>query len=103
MNDTACADCPFKKMGFSECPNYIETLWHEQGNPQPKIVKDCAPKRSLLMLHELYNRTFALQQQTSQTEKELGELRASVTKLFDAIRYMQTYRIEKDEKGDLGL
>lgn len=95
--DTACENCPFKRMGFSECPNYIETVWHEQGSQQPTIVKDCAPKRSLLMIQELYNRTFGLQQQVSQGEKEIGEMRAAVSRLFEAIRYMEENRLTESE------
>jgi hypothetical protein len=76
VNDTACENCPFKEMGFKTCPNYIETFWQEQGNPQPKIVKDCSPKRTLLMLQELYNRFFGLQQQVSQAEGAIVDFRA---------------------------
>ncbi len=89
MEDTACKDCPFKKMGFSECPNYIETLWHVEGNPQPKIVKDCAPKRSLLMIQELHNRNFALQKQISQQEGSIEKCSGDLNKLFEAVRYME--------------
>ena len=96
--DTACQDCPYKKQGL-ECPNYIETMWEENGNPQPVLIKDCAPRRSLLMLQELYNRTFGLQQQISQQEKEISETRVAVSRLFEAIKYMEDQRqVEKSAK-----
>jgi len=89
MKDTQCEDCPFKAMGFDKCPNYIETLWHEKDEPQPLIIKDCAPRRTLLMMQELYNRTFSLQQQINQGENEIGNMRASITKLYEALVYME--------------
>jgi len=89
MRDTACENCPFKSMGFAQCPNYIETIWNEQGNSQPRIVKDCAPKRTLLMLEELYNRTFGLQQQINQQENQVAEFRAAITQLFNAIKIIE--------------
>ena len=97
MKDTACENCPFRKMGFDECPNYIETLWHEQGSAQPTIVHDCAPRRSLLMVQELYNRTFGMQQQINQAETEMGQVRGSLNLLIEALRYMEKH-IDKDVK-----
>ena len=89
-------------MGFDQCPNYIETLWHKKDEPQPVVVKDCAPKRSLLMIQELYNRNFALQQQASQSEAELFEVRTAMTKLFEAIRYMEENKqVESQGKAKL--
>ena len=85
MKETACEQCPFKIMGFSECPNYIETLWHKEGELQPQIIRDCAPKRTLLMLQELYNRTFALQQQVGQFENVTEKMKAEVKRLIHAI------------------
>lgn len=102
MKDTACKDCPFLKMGFPECPNYIETLWYQEGEVQPVIVKDCAPKRSLLMLHELHGRVFGCQKQINQAENEIVNIRGSVNKLYDGIRYMEENRLaEKDIKNKL--
>jgi hypothetical protein len=96
MKDTACENCPFKKMGFDQCPNYIETLWHEKDNAQPVIVKDCAPKRTLLMMQELYGRTFALQQQINQAENEIGGQRGAITKLYEAIQYVEETRQQEN-------
>ena len=91
IEDTACKNCPFKAKG-EECPNYIETLWHEEGCPQPRIVKDCSPKRMLLMLQELYNRTFSLQKQISQQEAEILQSKGSVNNLINAIQYIQEHK-----------
>ena len=88
IQDTACENCPYKKEG-KECPNYIETLWHEDGNPQPKIVRDCAPKRNLLLTQELYNRTFALQKQISQQENQLINAKSTIDKLISMVQQVQ--------------
>lgn len=89
VRDTACENCPFKSMGHDECPNYIETLWHEQGNTQPRIVKDCAPKRTLLMLQELHSKVFALQQQVVQQEGQILEFRSGISQLFSTIKTIE--------------
>lgn len=102
MKDTACENCPFKAMGFEECPNYIETLWHTEGELQPQIVRDCAPKRNLLMTQELYNRFFGLQKQVNQLETETCELRSAHAKLFNAIKYVEEQKeIEASSKAKL--
>jgi len=89
VHDTAdCSTCAFKVKDGKKCPNYIETLWHEEGNSQPRIVKDCAPKRTLLMLQELYNRTFSLQKQVSQAESQVHELNGQFKCLMGAIQYV---------------
>jgi len=85
MRDTACKDCPYKIMGFDECPNYIETVWNKEGDIQPQIVRDCAPKRTLLMLQELYNRTFGLQQQVNQCENSAETMKSEIKRLIHAI------------------
>lgn len=102
MKDTACENCPFKKMGYSECPNYIETLWKKEGELQPQIVKDCAPRRTLLMVQELYNRFFGLQGQVNQLENETCSLRAAHTQLFNALKYIEEQKeLENSAKQKL--
>jgi hypothetical protein len=56
-----------------KCPNFIENIF----TPNPldsdqsvKIVADCVPKRILLMLQELHNRTVALQQAQEELRNE---------------------------------
>lgn len=64
MEDTHCGEnCPYKKMGFEKCPNEMETWWQPSEGGEPKLVKDCAPKRTVLMLQQLTNRVFGLQKQ----------------------------------------
>lgn len=60
MEDTRCGeDCCFVKSGFcnkdSECPNYTETIWEEASSGKTKIVKDCAPKRTMIEQQNMTN------------------------------------------------
>lgn len=89
VKGTSCENCPFKKMGHEECPNYIETIWQEEGNPQPVIIKDCAPKRTLLLVQELYNKVFALQQQASQTEACLLQFKGVFNIIKNELEYQK--------------
>lgn len=43
------------------CPNYIENWWTKPGK-KPALVKDCAPKRSLMMLQDIHNAFVSSQQ-----------------------------------------
>ena len=61
-----------------QCPNYIESWWTKDGTP-PVLVKDCSPKRTLLMVQELYNRTITLQQSNEQQRNES----AVITNIFN--------------------
>jgi len=103
INDTAdCANCSQKPKCKGNCPNYIETFWHEEGQAQPTLVKDCAPKRTLLMLQDLYNRCYGMQVQINQAEGEVSKQRCAITKLFEAIQYMQKEKeLEQSNKARL--
>ena len=58
-----------------DCPNFIETWWKPLEG-QAKLVQDCAPKRTLLMVQELYNQQVRLQkaqeQQRNESQKIMG-------------------------------
>lgn len=90
LKDTAdCENCTFKVKDGKRCPNYIECLWHKEGETQPTIIKDCAPKRTLLMIQELYNRTFALQKQINQSENQINELTGQFKLMLTAIHHIK--------------
>lgn len=78
MESTICSleDCKFVKAGFckkcEDCPFYVESWWQSVDQP-PKLIKDCFPKRSLLIQQESINRCLALQ---SANEQQRNEFRA---------------------------
>ena len=48
-----------------QCPNYQETWWTPEINGKPGtpiLIKDCAPRRTFIMIQELYNRMIGIQQ-----------------------------------------
>jgi hypothetical protein len=66
MDNSNCGeDCAFVKSGFckcdKECPFYIETWWQIAENPQPKLVKDCFPKKLTIEQNNLLHRHICLQ------------------------------------------
>jgi len=78
MDNTVCENCPYVKMGLcstsSECPNYLESWWTQGQETQPKLVKDCAPKR--MLLQQQY-----LQLRVEQQQAAIDAARAEYLKL----------------------
>lgn len=66
MEGTCSKDCPLWKKYKEKCPNYIEAWWKPDNGNEPKLIKDCAPKRTFLMIQELHNRLISLQQAQEQ-------------------------------------
>jgi hypothetical protein len=66
MENSNCGcECSFVKSGFcktdKECPFYVETWWQIEGKQDPKIVKDCFPKKFALEQNHLLHRQLCLQ------------------------------------------
>lgn len=64
MKDTCnFEECYFGKLfdKAEQCPNFMQSGWKEKEGDEIKIIKDCAPKRTFLMLQELSNRLIGLQ------------------------------------------
>ena len=74
MDDTCKAkECKLHELlgGTPEqCPNFIQTAWTSQETGVSKLVRDCAPIRTMLMIQELVNRTLGLQQAQEQQRNE---------------------------------
>lgn len=57
MESTCKMSCPFWKKYQHNCPHYIETTWMPHDESQsPKVIRDCAPKRSLILQLELHSK-----------------------------------------------
>lgn len=52
-----------------QCPNFVQTMW-QPDKGQPVLVRDCAPKRTMIMTQEIYNRLIGLQQASEQQRNE---------------------------------
>jgi hypothetical protein len=66
MESTCTKDCKFWKKYKDKCPFYIQTTWSKDGEPTPRVVEDCTPKRSMILIMEMSNRFLGLQQATEQ-------------------------------------
>jgi hypothetical protein len=53
-----------------QCPNYVEGWWQPDGENVPILIKDCAPKRSLLLMQNVYNQMINVQQSNEQQRNE---------------------------------
>lgn len=66
MECTNCGDeCSFVKSGFckidKECPFFVESWWQLDGQPQPKLIKDCFPKKFIAEQNNLLHRFLVTQ------------------------------------------
>lgn len=89
MKDTSCgSNCPFVKQGFcqseKECPNYVESWWIEGQESQPKILRDCSPKRMLLQQQLLQSRVESMQSALEQQRNENMKLTSYLAQLIEA-------------------
>ena len=105
MECTSCGEnCPFVKAKLcsseKDCPNYLESWWQENGQGQPKVIKDCAPKRLLLQQQTEVNRIFALQQSTEQMRNSLDALTAILAQLMNQSK---NYILENVKSTDLQI
>ena len=62
----------FDLLGGSQeqCPNYQESWWTPSRGGTPLLVKDCAPRRTFLMIQDLHNRLIGVQKAQEQQRDE---------------------------------
>jgi len=89
MENTSCGcNCPFVKTGFcsneKECPNYIETWWIQCESAQPKLVKDCSPKRLLLQQQLMQSRMEQMQASLCEARNEYHRLGTYLKSIVEA-------------------
>lgn len=115
MECTSCGEnCPFvkAKLCSSEegCPNYMESWWQENGQGQPKVIKDCSPRRLLLQQQTEVNRIFALQQAVEEMKNKFLILESSLSQLIaqsrdyvlhEAKRLEKPVKVPKEPKPEL--
>ena len=70
-----------------KCPFSLETWWKPLEG-QPKLVRDCAPIRTMLMTQELYNRQIGLQ-------KAIEDQRNEAVKIMDCFKHIGQKITEK--------
>jgi hypothetical protein len=103
MEDTCNFEkCKFGQDFFSkpeECFNYKETWWKPLEG-EPKLVKDCTPIRTLLMVQNLHDRLIGVQKsQEEQRNKSDKVINAFVYVMEEAQKQINTKNISKKENG----
>ncbi len=53
-----------------QCPNYMESWWRPSNDNKPILVRDCAPRRTLLMIQDLSNRLVGVQKSQEEQRDE---------------------------------
>jgi len=82
MENTCNKDCPLWKKYKENCPNCIESWWTPEGEgKEPILVKDCAPKRTFIMIQGLHNRLVGVEQSQEQQRNEMNGF-SKVMKIF---------------------
>ena len=86
MENTNCGEnCSFVKSGFckcdKECPFYVETWWQLEGKTDPKLVKDCFPKKFALEQNHLLHRQLCLQSVVEDVRNRMDRIEAMLINL----------------------
>lgn len=113
MQETACDRCRKelswwqKLLGFRPCPNMVESWWVDaHGNKQ--IVRDCAPKRTMLMAQESSNQLVSIQRAVEEARNEYVQLQMMTAKLAHDVQslkidfdgeYEDDYRVEDQSQA----
>jgi hypothetical protein len=75
MEDTCNkTDCALWGLFDHKCPNYVESWWNSSDN-KPKLVHDCAPRRTFIMIQDLHNRLIGVQKAQEETRNEVAQVR----------------------------
>lgn len=87
MDNSNCGcECSFVKSGFCktdrECPFYVETLWQKEGDPVPKIVKDCSPKKMMVEQNALLHRMLCTQSVVEDVRNRMDKLEQMLAQLI---------------------
>ncbi len=101
MENSNCGDeCAFVKSGFCkcdrECPFYVETWWQLEGKPDPKLVKDCFPKKFALEQNHLLHRQLCLQSVVEDVRNRMDRIE---TMLVNLTSQSKEFLIEKSQES----
>lgn len=101
MENTSCGcECSFVKSGFcktdKECPFYIETLWQKDGEPTPKIVKDCSPKKMMIEQNALLHRCLCMQSVVEDVRNRMDRIEGL---LINLTSHSKEFLIEKSRES----
>ncbi len=77
------------------CPNFIEVVFKDDETGQTKLVGDCAPVRTLLMIQDMFNRLICVQ-------KNQDKQKNKVEPIFELIRLsMEAKELENKSASEI--
>lgn len=84
-----------------ECPNFVEAWWTPENKKDPVSIKDCAPKRTFIMIQNLHNRLIGVEKSQEQVRNNLEKDRGVITLLTQNIRMNYEKLIQEQERKAL--
>lgn len=92
-------ECSFVKTGFcktdKECPFYVETWWQLEGEQNPKLIKDCFPKKFALEQNHLLHRFLCMQSVMEDLRHRMAKLEGMLEQLIGQSKDFLNEREEK--------
>ena len=105
MENSNCGcDCAFVKSGFCntdrECPFYLESWWQKADEPNPKLVKDCFPKKLAVEQNQLLHRMLCAQGVVEDVRNRMDRLEQMLAQLISQSKeFILEKSSEKLESG----
>jgi hypothetical protein len=87
-NNTCHDKCKFWRKYKENCPFYLETTWkppEDAVDPTPQVVKDCSPKRSVLLQMAMSNMLLGLLQANEEYRNRQQETGKGLTALLQSV------------------
>jgi len=79
----------------SNCPNYVEGWWQPlEGDP--KLVKDCSPRRLILMMRNLEIRLLGVQQANEEQRNESNKVMNVFSGIVNEIERRKIEQLENN-------
>jgi len=85
MEGTCDKNCPLWKKYKEKCPNYIESWWKPENKKEPILIKDCAPKRTFIMIQELHNRFIGVEKSQEEQRNRMDVVNKTFSRLMIAM------------------
>lgn len=81
-----------------QCPNYIETSWRNEKG-EVILIKDCSPRRILIMLQTISNNSISLQKAVEEGREQSATVNALFTTVLKRIEKRNANKPEQLPEG----
>ena len=69
------------------CINYVQSWWEDKQTGENKLVCDCVPKRTFIMLQHIMNRMDGVQQASEEERNKSNKLLKEVEKVYRMVLF----------------